>query len=255
MTESAKTFTNFDRTECKADDAKTSSLGGDLMLCKSSTDIYRQQSSTSDLSFLPPSNDLLPRCEAPTHEKRGPVEVTIDEYGEMFEVKDSRGNTYTKAADGKWNRHFEIGGYKSDEVVENLKVDCQGNLTYEYNNDEKNVHVQYEQNIDGSWRYTNQFGKFVYDKDQQLVEAPAGEGHSRKFHYTNGVLDQIDGRLGHWDRVNENGKVSWVNKDTGVVWNGDFKMNLELLEFRGQNGSAWAFTPWGTDVNRNSDSK
>ena len=264
MTEAARSFTNLERSQCKNEEAKTSALLGDMMVCKSSNDVFRLQSSANDMSFLPSHQDLLsqlseaphgPRCEAPTHEKRGPVDVTIDEYGEMIEVKGKNGNTYTKTSDGKWTRHIEGASSKNDDVVENLKVDCQGNLSYDYNNNEKNVHVHHEDNADGSWSYVNEYGKFVCDKDNQLVEAPAGEGHSRKFHYTNGQLDQIDGRLGHWDRFEKNGQVSWVNKDTGTVWAGDFKMNGDNLEYTGQNGSAWAFTPWGTDVNKASNNK
>jgi hypothetical protein len=263
MTEATISFTNFERNQCKNEDAKTSALVGDMLVCRSSNG-FRPQSSAHDLGFFPSHKDLLaqlseaphgPRCEAPTHEKRGPVDVTIDEHGEMFEVKDKNGNTYTKTSDGKWGRHVQGSSSQTDEVVENLKVDCQGNLSYDYNNNEKNVHVHHDYNADGSFTYVNEFGKFVYDKDVQLVEAPAGEGHSRKFHYTSGQLDQIDGRLGHWDRVQKDGQVSWVNKDTGAVWSGDFKMNLDMLEYKGQDGSAWTFTPWGTDVNKAADNK
>lgn len=249
MTDSSRSFSNFERSDRTNADAHTSSLAGDLLLSKSANDIFRQQCSASDLSLFPPSQDLL--CYAPTHEKRGPVDVTLDEYGEMIEVKDTHGNTYSKTADGKWARHFESGGYKHDDIVENVKVDCDGNLSYDYNDNERNIHVHHEYRADGFTSHTNEFGKFVYDKDQQLIEAPAGEGFSRKFHYTNGQLDQIDGRLGHWDRVEKDGQVSWVNKDTGAVWEGDFSMSLDMLEFKGRNGAAWAFTPWGTDVNRN----
>ncbi|HEY9711935.1 MAG TPA: hypothetical protein V6C72_00620, partial [Chroococcales cyanobacterium] len=237
----------------------TSALGGEMLVCPASNDILRQQSSTRDLSFLPPGNDLLtqfdeaphlPRCEAPKHEKRGPVEVTTDEYGEMFEVKDQAGTTYTKNSDGKWTKHYKDADPKSDDVVDNFNVGSDGKITYDYNNNDKNVHVHFEHNADGSFSYTNEFGKFVYDKDMQLVEAPAGEGRVRKFHYTNGQLDQIDGVLGHWDRVQKDGQTSWVNKDSGAVWNGDFRLNIDILEYRGQDGAAWGFTPWGTDVNR-----
>jgi hypothetical protein len=181
--------------------------------------------------------------------------VTIDEHGEMIAVKDKHGDSYTKNSDGKWTKHSEVGNYQTSEVVENLKVDCNGKLSYDYNNKEKDVHVHYDFNADGSWSYVDKFGKFAFDKDVQLVEAPAGEGHSRKFHYTNGQLDQIDGRLGHWDRMQKDGQVSWVNKDTGAVWAGDFRLNLDMLEFKGQNGAAWTFTPWGTDVNHSAQNE
>lgn len=267
MTEAARSFTKFELSEWKNKDSKTSALVGEMLVCKSANDIFRQQSSANDLCFLPSNKDLLAqlkeaeqapcggRCEAPTVEKRGSSEVTIDEYGEMFKVKDNHGNTYTKTSDGKWTQHYERGNYKTDEVVENVKVDGKGNISFDYNNNQRNVHVHHEHNADGSFSYVNEFGKFVYDKDQQLVEAPAGAGHNRKLHYTNGQLDQIDGRLGHWDRVQKDGQVSWVNKDSGLVWKGDFKMNLDMLEYKGQNGTAWAFTPWGTDVNQANDNK
>lgn len=253
----------FDSTECTMAAPKNSSLMGDDMVCTSFNDIYKNANQSEAACYLPENPKLLKQladaqagipgvCEAPTHEKRGPVEVTTDEYGEMFEVKDNNGNTFTKRSDGKWARHTEIGTYKSDEVVENVKVDEKGNLSYDYNRDEDDVHVHFEKNADGSHSATNNFGKFAYDKDNQLVEAPSGEGRIRKFHYTDGQLDQIDGNLGHWDRVQKDGQVSWVNKDSGAVWAGDFRVNIasNILEYRGQNGAAWAFTPWGTDVPR-----
>jgi hypothetical protein len=259
MTESAK---NFERTECKSGESgnATASLGAELLTCKDAQDVFRQRNSSSaskDFDFLPSGDGLLnqlsaplhgPRCEAPHTEQRGPVQVTVDEYGEMFAVKSGH-DTFTKNSDGKWTRHFESGDYKNDEIVDNVKVDANGKLTYDYNDDARNVHVKFERNTDGSWKATNEFGTFVYDNQTQLVEAPSGEGRSRKFHYTNGQLDQIDGNLGHWDRVEKDGEVSWVNRDSGAVWEGDFKMNVDNLEYTGRNGSHWTFTPWGTDVN------
>jgi hypothetical protein len=246
----------FDGTECAMASSKSASLVGDEMVCKSFNDIFRKPKQSDEACFLPSNAALLEQlsdaqsgkpgvCEAPKHEKRGPVDVTSDEYGEMIAVKDSRGNTFTKRSDGKWVEHGDYG----DTTVENLTVDSKGNLSYDYNGKDTHTHNQW--NADGSYSFDSKDqGKLVYDKDNNVVEAPAGDGHSRKFHYTNGQLDQIDGRLGHWDRVVKDGQVSWVNKGTKAVWEGDFRVNAgsDALEFRGHNGAAWEFTTTGRDL-------
>jgi len=259
MGDSKSSMTNFELNEGKKESVMTPNLLGDSMTCKASLDVFRAgTSNAAELCGLPSNDKLLAqledsakpahggRCEAPTHEKRGPVEVTKDEYGEVLEVK-TGSYTFTKNADGKWTQHQNEGRYK-DDVVENFKVDEKGNYSFDYNNDERNVHVHHEYNVDGSFAFTDENGKTAYDKDNNVVEAPSGDGKSRKFHYTDGQLDQVDGNLGHWDRVVKDGKASWVNKDSGVVWNGDFKMKLDRLEYHGDNGANWEFTPWGTDV-------
>ncbi len=245
----------FDGTECAMASSKSASLVGDEMVCKSFNDIFRKPKQSDEACFLPSNTALLKQlsdaqsgkpgvCEAPKHEKRGPVDVTSDEYGEMIAAKDAHGNTFTKRSDGKWTERTKFG----DTVVENLKVDSKGNLSFDNSVQKINSHEQW--NTDDSYSIeSKEQGKLVYDKDHRLAEAPAGDAHTRKFHYTNGQLDQVDGRLGHWDRVVKNGQVSWVNKETKAVWEGDFTVNpgTDSLEFRGRNGAAWEFTKTGQD--------
>jgi len=256
MGDSKGSFSNFEQNESKKESVKTPDFLGDSMTCKASLDVFHKNSSNAVEQCGLPSNEQLlaqlvdstkpQRCEAPTHEKRGPVEVTKDECGEVIELK-TASYTFTKNADGKWTQHHNEGRYK-DDVVSNLKVDEKGNYSYDYNDDARNVHVHHEHNADGSMAFTDENGKLVYNEKGQVVEAGAGNGKQRHFHYTGDQLDQIDGNLGHWDRVVKDGQVSWVNKDKGMVWNGDFKMSLDRLQYRGDNGGAWEFTPWGTDV-------
>ncbi len=156
------------------------------------------------------------------HEKSGSLDLTIDARGAVFGLKDKH-HTFRKFGD-EW---FEdIDGGKTSTKIGKVEVNKQ----------------------DGSYSFTNEIGKYSYDSKGQLVEAPAGDGHTRKFHYdAKGQVDQIDGLLGHWDRQVINGKVSWKNSN-GVVWNGDFKVTEEGLEFRGDNGVAWGFTAQGKDL-------
>lgn len=265
MGDSTNSFSKLERNECVKDGANSSALVGDTLVCKASSDIARKQSSTSDAAcFLPDEKQLLAgmnagpenSCAAPKHEKRGAVDVTVDDTGSVIEVKSPyNDSTFTKQADGSWTQHHDHPLFKGekDEKVDNVKVDCDGKLTFDYNDDSRNVHVHYEFNADKSWAYTNEFGRFVEDPQGRLIEAPSGEGHSRKFHYDeNGKLDQIDGNLGHWDRAEENGKTVWKNRDSGAVWQGDFNVDSisNLLEYRGRDGSAYDFTAWGTDIKR-----
>jgi hypothetical protein len=263
----------LDRTESLNGESKLQSHLGDDMTHKSFNEIFSKpkvensshlppadmlMSRLSDTSTLAPSEQVcevtaLPRCEAPTHEKRGTTEVVSDEHGEIFEVKDNRGHTYSKTSDGKWVGHEDSDAdFKLGTVFKNLNVDDKGNITYDDNN---NIN-HYERNSDGSGSMTNEFGKTSWDKDDHCIEAPAGPGHSRKYHYTDGQLDQIDGKLGHWDRVTKDGQVSWVNKDTFAVWDGDFKLELDgELEYKGRNGANWSFTVWGKDIDNTQSQK
>lgn len=164
----------------------------------------------------------LKKCYVQHHEKSGGLDLTVDARGELFGLKDKH-HTFRKFGD-EW---FEdIDGGKTTKKIGKVEVNKQ----------------------DGSYSFTNENGKYSYDSKGQLVEAPAGNGQTRKFHYdANGQVDQIEGRLGHWDRQVINGKVSWKNAN-GVVWNGDFKVTEEGLEFRGDNGVSWGFTAQGKDV-------
>lgn len=258
MGDSKGSYTNFELNESQKESVQTPQLsGGDLLNCKSSVDIVRGNVSnvaetcgfTSDDQLMKQLMDSgkPQRCEAPTHETRGPVEVTKDENGEVFEVKTANW-TFTKGEDGKWIQR-DNSGLLSENVVTNFQIDDKGNYSYNHDNDERNSHYHVEHNADGSMVFTDENGRLAYDEKQQVVEAGAGDGRQRKFHYDeNGQLDQIDGNLGHWDRQVKDGHISWVNKDSGVVWNGDFKMVLDRLQYRGDDGGAWEFTPWGTDV-------
>jgi hypothetical protein len=251
----------LDRGECLKGESKSPSPFCEDMTDKTFNEIFRKQK-VENSSHLPSADLLIKQlsdakseapnglvCLAPKHEERGNTEVVTDEYGKMFEVKDNRGHTFTKTPDGKWvDRSENDKEHKHDNVVKNVKVDDKGNITYDDNN---NAKMHYQQNSDGSHSVTNEFGKTSYDKDGNCIEAPAGAGHSRKFHYTNGQLDQIEGNLGHWDRVTKNGQVSWVNKNSGAVWNGDFKLQSDgELEYSGRNGANWSFTVWGKDIDQ-----
>ena len=161
------------------------------------------------------------KCYVQHHEKAGKLDLTIDARGELFGLKDAH-HTFRKFGD-EWFEDLD-GGKTSKKIA---KV---------------------EAHKDGSYSFTNENGKYSYDNKGQLVEAPAGDGHSRKFHYdSNGQVDQIDGRLGHWDRQVINGHVSWKNAD-GRVWNGDFKVTEDGLQFNGDNGISWGFTAQGKDL-------
>lgn len=268
MGDSKISLTKFDSSDSKKESVDASHLAGELMTCKENLDPFRAQvSNVAELCGFPSGNDLLIqfnekphyprceketdpkvlRCEAPVHKKYGNVDVTVDSSGDVIEFK-SRGNTYTKRSDGKWVEHPDNPAY-SDSVLDNVTIDKEGNFTYDYNDDERGVHVHHEWNADGSFSFTDSFGKSVYNEHVQLVEAPSGEGRIRKYHYTDGQLDQIDGNLGHWDRVVTDGHVSWVNQDKGYIWNGDFKIYAGSdLQFKSDEGTTWTFTRWGTDV-------
>lgn len=260
MGDSKGSFTNLELNEGKKESVQTPQLLGDTLTSRASHDVFRQSTSNvAEACGFSSNDDLmkqltesakpgdLPQCKAIV-EKRGPIEVTKDECGEIVKVKDAN-FTYIKDTDGKWIQRDNGGRYKDDKSVTNMKVDEKGNVSYDYNDDARNVHVHHEHNADGSMSFTDENGKLTYNEKGQVVEAGSGNGRQRHFHYDEkGQLDQIDGNLGHWDRQVKDGHVSWVNKDSGVVWNGDFKMVLDRLQYRGDDGGAWEFTPWGTDI-------
>ncbi|PZM77523.1 MAG: hypothetical protein DKT66_24885 [Candidatus Melainabacteria bacterium] len=195
-----------------------------------------------------PADSTEPQvCRADTHEKRGPLDVSINDQGEITSITNEAGVKMERQADGKFvvrNAQGEIM-----QTVENVKVDAVGNIQYDVSGHPDGLHVEF--NVDGSFvLQDNVNGRIVTDKAGNVIEAPSGNGRVRKFQYENGQLVGIDGNLGHWDRVEENGQVSWKNKDSGAVWHGDFGYNSQSnnLEFRGRNGTAWAFTAKGEDV-------
>ncbi len=190
------------------------------------------------------SKQELPQSKADKSEHRGKYDVTVDDKGEVTSVTISDKHHMYKMPDGKWIDRFDG---QPDKPLENVKIDSKGNLTIDVIKDgELN---QFKINVDGSHSRESKEGLFVYDAQHNLLESPSGEGRVRKYHYTDGQLDQIDGNLGHWDRVVKDGQVSWVNKDSGAVWEGEMGVNdKDELEYRGRNGIAWNFTPSGQDV-------
>ncbi len=177
----------------------------------------------------------------------GTLEHGYDENNNHISISGPGGEYFYKGSDGKWVEHMPPSG---ERTVENLKFDNDGNMEFDVVGEGTVAH--HKRNADGSHSIDSpeHGGLLAYDKDGNLIQAPAGDGQVRKFHYTNGQLDQVDGRLGHWDRVEKDGKVSWKNRDTGAVWDGDMKVNPKTneLEFRGRNGVAWNFTTTGKDV-------
>ncbi len=192
-----------------------------------------------------------PARQQPHSEKRntriGALEYGLDEKGDPITITGTRGEFFYKGSDGKWVQHMPPD---RERTVENLLVDNEGNMEFDVVSNGYKVH--HERNVDGSHSVDSKEygGKLVYDKNGNLTEAPAGDGHTRKFHYDkDGQLDKIDGRLGQWERKVEQGKVVWVN-DKGVRWEGEMRVNPKTndLEFRGGNGVAWNFTTHGKDV-------
>lgn len=187
-----------------------------------------------------------PRSEA-NNRTLGVLEHGFDENNEHVSITGPRGEYFYMGSDGKWVEHMPPSG---ERTVENLTFDNDGNMEFDVVGEGTVAH--HKRNADGSYSINSPEygGTLKYDKDGNLVEAPAGDGQVRKFHYTNGQLDQIDGRLGHWERVEKDGKVSWRNERTGAVWEGEMHVNVKTndLEFRGRNGVAWNFTTKGQDV-------
>lgn len=113
-----------------------------------------------------------------------------------------------------------------------------------------NFQNEHSQNADGSAVHVDNNQKndrlsvIEYDRNGKVVETSGEDFTTRKFHYDeNGKLDQIDGKLGHWDRtVDENGKSVWTNKNSGAVWHGEFDVDKKgELHFKKANGSNFTF--------------
>lgn len=220
----------------KMQSTRTPDLLQNYMSCRESLDVFRASTvNARDICGLPSTDHLLAQLnEQPQQEqvskavyvKHGHMRCQLDEKGDVFAISDDQGHFFMKFHD-KWTVTTE--GVKGSREVSDVKV-----------------------SNDGSYSYKDDSGKFSFDKEGRLTEAPAGDGHARKFHYDGqGQLDKIDGRLGHWEKQVNDGKVSWINKDSKTVWEGDFKLNQGILEFHASNGVAWAFTPQGKDVRLN----
>jgi hypothetical protein len=182
-----------------------------------------------------------------TKEQRGPFGVTINDQGEITSVTGESGLLFERQPDGKYVMKGQDGNIL--QTVENMKIDGLGNMQYDEVKDGKRVHVEF--NVDGTYVLEDEeHGRIVYDKANNVLETPSGNGRVRKFQYENGQLVGIDGNLGHWDRVENNGQVSWKNRDTGAVWEGEFQFNstTSALEYRGRSGARWAFTTDGQDI-------
>ncbi len=230
----------FELNESKMQSTRTPDLLGNSMSCKESLDVFRAgTSNAAAMCGLPDGKMLLEqlqpqKCEmAPKPAEPqvckaifkdfGKLHCQLDEKGDIFTINDGKGHHLMKTGN-KWSLITD-GEKGSKEVTD--------------------VHV----NKDGSYSYKDAHGKYSYDKDGRLAEAPAGDGHSRKYHYdSQGQLDQIDGRLGHWERQVKDGRVSWVNKTKNIVWQGDFQLNHGTLEFHAANGVQWGFTEQGKDI-------
>jgi YD repeat-containing protein len=268
-----------DQTSSNAE-VNSSPLDSTSMTDENFNEIYGLTQSNEQVSFLPSDDELLsqlsdtssnqftdksyyqfsdassnqlserpaqqyPRSEK-SNQKVGPLEYGYVN-GEHISITGPGGEYFYKGSDGKWVEHMPPD---KERVVENLKVDKDGNMEFEVVGNGTKAH--HKRNADGSHSIDSpeHGGKLVYDKNGNLTEAPAGEGHTRKFHYDkDGQLDKIDGRLGQWERKVEDGKVVWVN-NKGVRWEGEMRVNPKTndLEFRGHNGAAWNFTTRGKDV-------
>jgi len=90
------------------------------------------------------------------------------------------------------------------------------------------------------------------DGNGRVIYTRGTDGRMRNFHYDEeGKVDQIDGHLGHWDRVDQNGQTAWVNRDTKAVWEGDFSIDANgNVNYKPRQGTAWTFTRDGKDVRR-----
>lgn len=200
--------------------------------------------------------DLVRPLNGETIEKRGKFDVAVNERGEVTAITDKEGWTMRRAEDGNWYHISpdgkDLDGTPQKGVYQNLRMDDKGNLSY----DRDGRHI--EQRADGTVinASTTDSSKFVWNSQGQLAEAPAGDGHQRKFHYDEqGKLDQIDGRLGHWERSTRDGQTVWVNKDTKEEWHGDFEVDRTNgdLHFKPRRGTHWTFTREGRDVRTKED--
>jgi len=185
-------------------------------------------------------------------EKRGDVAVDVNDKGEITSVTARSGDVFDKGPDGKWSvTHTD--GTKETVAFENVNVDAKGNLSY----DQGFNHIV--QGADGSLSNEDRGDgqKILWDKNGKVLEASGGDGLTRKFNYDDqGQLDQVDGRLGHWDRkTDEAGNVQWVNKDNGEVWKGDMTVDRDgNIHYKSRDGKTeWTFTRDGRDVQGNED--
>lgn len=250
----------LERSEGTTDGGKMSTLGGELLISKSTNDmLLKQQCKANDLSFLPSATDLLmplsmksqpQECKAPTHEKRGNVDVTVDENGQVIEVKGLKGITFTKQADGSWEERLPGAKEGEHSKVYNVKVDCNGDVFVDFGTGDKVAHTRYGN--DGSFDYEDKNGKWKYNPAGQMIEAPAGDGTTRKFHYTGKQLDEVEGRLGHWKRHDDHGHITWENKEKGLVWDGDMKVGMDLsFMYKSNDGNTvYTFDIDGKDLRK-----
>ncbi|MBX9950075.1 MAG: hypothetical protein K2Y39_12980 [Candidatus Obscuribacterales bacterium] len=231
------------------------------MIDKRFNEVYCLTKPNQNACFLAPDSLLLNQlydssvgdqnepqmCMADRHEQRGPLDVSINDQGEITKIKNQAGVTFERQPDGKFAMKDQDG--KVMQTVENLKVDGLGNMQYDTIVDSKRLHVEF--NVDGSFVLQDEnTGRILFDKNGNVLETPSGDGLVRKYHYNGTQLVAIDGNLGHWDRVEENGQISWKNSTTGAVWQGDFAINSTThdLEYSGAGGNSWAFTTKGVDV-------
>lgn len=178
----------------------------------------------------------------------GDFEITTTNEGELKTVKDKDGNSYYKGPDGKWSSVSKDGIAQLDSY-ENMKIDQQGNLSFDMNRDHVIRHsgnggIDHYDKVDNTyWHYDTQA--------HAITETSSGDGRVRKYHYDkDGKIDQIDGNLGHWDRTRgKDGKTEWVNSNDGSVWKGEMELDiLNNLEFRAANGVKWTFGADGKDT-------
>jgi hypothetical protein len=221
--------------ENKMQSTRTPDLLGTSLSCKESLDVFRANTTNAaEMCGLPSNEHLLSQLKEPESREvnssqaiqrdYGHLHCMLDEQGGLYTVSDGHGRFFMKQGD-KWS--LTIDGEKGSREVKDLQI-----------------------SKDGSYSYKDASGKFSFDKEGRLTEAPAGDGHSRKYHYDkDGHIDQIEGRLGHWERQVKDGHASWINKGTKAVWQGDFKLNNDgTLEFDAASGIAWGFTTHGKDV-------
>lgn len=182
------------------------------------------------------------------HEKRGQFEVTC-ENGQVKTITDKDGTTLYRGKDGKWSYVTKDGSVAEYDVFENVKIDKQGNLSY----DRGQNHII--RRADGmTENHDTSDGTWSLYKRGTILETTSGEGRTRKYHYDkDGKLDAIDGNLGHWDRTTDSsGKTEWVNKKGDLHWKGEFSLDpFDDLEFAMHNGGVWRFTRSGKDVREN----
>jgi len=251
-------------------------LGSETLGNQGLQDLYQFNKPAADIPFLPSSDVLLsqlsesqaaqvsrlaspdapqvsrlsdgrlPRSHADA-EHIGPIDVVKNPGGEHTEISTPKGDYFYKTPDGHWT-YILPGGYEMP--VENVNYDDQGNISFDIAGPDGAIERN-RINADGtsSRESADIGGTIAYDKDGNVTEAPSGIGRMRQYHYTDGKLDKIDGNLGHWERVEKDGQVSWVNTEKGLKWDGDFQVDKQTgdLIFKARNGIAWGFTTRGGD--------